>query len=385
MSLRVVVRVPVPRRQVMAAAGAGGLVLLLAAATIGILPLPGRAYPGALGAVAILAWVLTTGYIVFLRSQNAVVEVRGDILRFRATTLPLASMTWRVRTGRAGLCSRTALELQSGTERLTFACRGRAFPVDRVSVAVMPRRLDGLTNRADLVAVTRALARSTTPPPEGAVPRPPRAMTPVHWLLGLIITAAVSALISLVTPSTKVGTFLSVVLWFCAISAGVVASFSDAMTRQRRQGHAGFAPSIAPLAPGPTAKPRSFWSAAFRLIAIVTMVTLIPIVLLGPSYATIKAFERRVDVPGCRNTCQQHQLTFDSYSSTKSGRVCLCRSPDNREGWRVFDDRYNVLGGDSGWGGYSRRAHSRRRRHRLLLSDADAALVRAGAMETHES
>ena len=75
--------------------------------------------------------------------------------------------------------------------------------------------------------------------------------------------------------------------------------------------------------------------------------TLVPLALLMPPWAVVKAFRRHVDVPGCQATCAKSALEFESYSSTKTEDLCLCHSPGNPQRWRVFKQSYYVFGGNS--------------------------------------
>ncbi|HVT09942.1 MAG TPA: hypothetical protein VHO67_20910 [Polyangia bacterium] len=84
-----------------------------------------------------------------------------------------------------------------------------------------------------------------------------------------------------------------------------------------------------------------------QAIAGVAGSMLIGLVLVGPSYAVAQAFRTRVDIPGCRATCEKHRLLFDDYYSDKSGDGCICRQPEDPRRWRVFEESYHVLGGDS--------------------------------------
>ena len=74
---------------------------------------------------------------------------------------------------------------------------------------------------------------------------------------------------------------------------------------------------------------------------------LIAVVLLGPSLAVVQAFRTHVDIPGCRATCQEHKLLFAEYYSNRSGDGCVCRQPEDPRRWRIFQQSYHVLGGNS--------------------------------------
>jgi hypothetical protein len=98
----------------------------------------------------------------------------------------------------------------------------------------------------------------------------------------------------------------------------------------------------------PTESRRRSWGTILvRAGGAVLLSTLVPLILLLPPWAVVKAFRNHVDVPGCQATCAEHNLNFDSYSSTKSGDRCVCRAPDNPGRWQAFGTSYYVLGGSS--------------------------------------
>ena len=312
----------------------------------------------AAGVVGILAGVLATAYAIFILSRLAVLEVGRDTVRLhtktvtRPTTRP-GSLRWRGR-------SWTILDISGGGNRIRVGCPDVGNDAPRPpSPADDAPGMDGITTIDELLEITQAIEQPDVtllalPDSRGEQRRTARREK--VWIPFLVVVVGATVILPRQVGNSALQRALAPVLVIGALSIAFVISQSREVKRSRRR-LPDSSPSTDPrhvvpaIEQGPSSPATSFWVALFRVLGIVAISMAIPFVLFALPYEVVKAFERHVDVPGCRTTCQTNGLLFDSYSWAKTGSICLCRPADHPESWQVFHENYNVVGGRAWWAG----------------------------------